>query len=151
MSDDFHQSSCINAKLFQTDVFQSSAQKERERERGRERREKEMASQCPSRIVLKVSPPSTCSSSLSFPPDNRLYQTVQDAIDAVPLRNSIRTTILIPPGIYQQPIYIPKTKNFITFSGSCPETTVLTWNNTAARIEHHMVRSFNLLVTFSLL
>ena len=41
MSDDFHQSSCINAKLFRTAVFQSSAQKERERERERAKRERD--------------------------------------------------------------------------------------------------------------
>lgn len=68
------------------------------------------------------------------------YGTVQDAIDAVPLGNTIRTTIMIPPGVYCQPIYIPKTKNFITLAGSIPEVTILTWNNTATNIRHHQVR-----------
>lgn len=68
------------------------------------------------------------------------YGTVQDAIDAVPLGNTIRTTIVIPPGVYSQPIYIPKTKNFITLAGSVPELTVLTWDNTATNIRHHQVR-----------
>jgi pectinesterase len=32
---------------------------------------------------------------------------------------------------------VPKTKNFITLAGLRPEITVLTWNNTATKIEHH--------------
>lgn len=69
------------------------------------------------------------------------YRTVQEAIDAVPLRNTRRTIIRISPGIYRQPLYVAKTKNFITFVGLCPEDTVLTWNNTANKIDHHQVGS----------
>ncbi|PNX88975.1 pectinesterase 31-like protein [Trifolium pratense] len=65
------------------------------------------------------------------------YRTVQEAIDAVPLGNTHRTVIRISPGIYRQPLYVAKTKNFITFAGLCPEDTVLTWNNTANKIDHH--------------
>ncbi|XP_051115491.1 pectinesterase 31 [Andrographis paniculata] len=65
------------------------------------------------------------------------YRTVQEAIDAVPLGNTRRTVIRISPGVYQQPLYVPKTKNLITFAGIMPEVTVLTWNNTATTIEHH--------------
>ncbi|XP_058747390.1 pectinesterase 31-like [Vicia villosa] len=65
------------------------------------------------------------------------YRTVQEAIDAVPLRNTCRTVIRISPGIYRQPLYVPKTKNFITFVGLFPGDIVLTWNNTANKIDHH--------------
>lgn len=65
------------------------------------------------------------------------YQSVQDAIDAIPLCNKCRTIIRVSPGIYKQPIYVPKTKNLITLAGLSPEITVLTWNNTATKIEHH--------------
>ncbi|KAF7803018.1 pectinesterase 31 [Senna tora] len=65
------------------------------------------------------------------------YRTVQEAIDAIPLGNNRRTVIRVSPGIYKQPVYIPKTKNYITLAGLSPEDTVLTWNNTATRIEHH--------------
>ncbi|KAK2365895.1 putative pectinesterase [Trifolium repens] len=65
------------------------------------------------------------------------YRTVQEAIDAVPLGNTRRTVIRISPGIYRQPLYVAKTKNFITFVGLSPEDTVLTWNNTANKIDHH--------------
>ncbi|KAL6224148.1 hypothetical protein ACLB2K_003004 [Fragaria x ananassa] len=62
------------------------------------------------------------------------YRTVQEAIDAVPLRNNSRIVIRILPGIYNQPVYVPKTKNLITLTAWLPEETVLTWNNTATRI-----------------
>ncbi|CAL5191175.1 unnamed protein product [Lathyrus oleraceus] len=65
------------------------------------------------------------------------FQTVQEAIDAVPLGNSRRTVIRVSPGIYRQPVYVPKTKNFITLAGLCREDTVITWNNTATKIDHH--------------
>lgn len=65
------------------------------------------------------------------------YRTVQDAIDSVPLCNTCRTVIRISPGVYRQPVYVPKTKNLITLAGSRPEDTVLTWQNTAMKIDHH--------------
>ncbi|KAH9603905.1 hypothetical protein KSS87_017989 [Heliosperma pusillum] len=65
------------------------------------------------------------------------FCSVQDAIDVIPLANTRRTIIRLSPGVYKQPIYVPKTKNFITFAGLSPEDTVITWNNTATRIEHH--------------
>ncbi|KAH0853499.1 LOW QUALITY PROTEIN: hypothetical protein HID58_093111 [Brassica napus] len=65
------------------------------------------------------------------------YLSVQDAVDSVPLGNTCRTVIRLSPGIYRQPVYVPKRKNFITFAGISPEITVITWNNTASKIEHH--------------
>ncbi|KAJ4767558.1 Pectinesterase [Rhynchospora pubera] len=65
------------------------------------------------------------------------YTKVQDAIDSVPLGNRVRTIILVSPGVYREPVYIPKTKNFITFCGLRPETTIISWDNTASRINHH--------------
>jgi len=70
------------------------------------------------------------------------YCTVQDAVDAVPLGNTRRTLIRLSPGVYRQPVYVPKTKNFITFAGLSPEDTVLSWANTANKIEHHLVLLF---------
>lgn len=76
------------------------------------------------------------------------FLTVQEAIDAVPLGNIRRTVIRVSPGIYPQPVYIPKTKNFITLAALSPEETVLTWNNTAAGINHHQVRTSSSLRLF---
>lgn len=67
------------------------------------------------------------------------YRTVQEAIDAVPLGNTCRTLIRISPGVYRQPVYVPKTKNLITIAGFAPEVTVLSWDNTATKIQHHQV------------
>lgn len=67
------------------------------------------------------------------------YLSVQDAVDSVPLGNTCRTVIRLSPGVYRQPVYVPKRKNFITFAGTSPEITVITWNNTASKIEHHQV------------
>lgn len=65
------------------------------------------------------------------------YRTVQEAIDDVPLGNNCRTVIRVSPGIYKQPIYVAKTKNFITLAGLSREITVITWDNTANKIDHH--------------
>lgn len=69
------------------------------------------------------------------------YDDVQAAIDAVALHNKQRVVIEIMPGVYKQPLYVPKTKNFITFRGFRREDTILTWDNTAARIDHHQAES----------
>lgn len=65
------------------------------------------------------------------------YRTVQEAIDAVPLCNTQRVVIRIGWGVYSQPIYVPKTKNLITLSGTNQERTTLSWDNTATNIQHH--------------
>ncbi|CAN6479277.1 unnamed protein product [Victoria cruziana] len=65
------------------------------------------------------------------------FRTVQEAIDAVPLQNRVRRIIEVCPGVYKEPVYVPKTKNFITLRGFCPEETIITWGNTSTRINHH--------------
>ena len=42
------------------------------------------------------------------------FRTVQAAIDSIPLGNTKRTIIRIAPGMYRQPVYVPKTKNYIS-------------------------------------
>lgn len=78
------------------------------------------------------------------------YRTVQEAIDAIPLCNTCRTVVRVSPGIYRQPVYVPKTKNLITLAGLRPEDTLLTYNNTASKIDHHQVRPFSLLPGWAL-
>ena len=67
------------------------------------------------------------------------FKKIQDAIDSIPINNKQRITIHVGPGIYKQPIYVPKTKNRITLLGDNAETTVITWSNTATAIQHHLV------------
>lgn len=65
------------------------------------------------------------------------FLTVQQAIDAVPFSNTRRVVIRLKPGVYKQPVYVPKTKNLVTLAGLSPENTVITWDNTATKINHH--------------
>ncbi|XP_038972005.1 pectinesterase 31-like, partial [Phoenix dactylifera] len=65
------------------------------------------------------------------------FRTVQEAIGAVPQSNRVRTVIQVAPGFYREAVYVPKTKNLITLAASQPETTILSWDNTATRINHH--------------
>lgn len=69
------------------------------------------------------------------------YKTVQDAVDAVPANNKQRVLIHVAAGTYKQPIYVPKNKKMISLLGDHPETTILTWANTATNIQHHQVAS----------
>jgi pectinesterase len=72
--------------------------------------------------------------------DGDTFPTVQAAVDAVPLANRVRVVIRLSPGVYKEPVYVAKTKNFITLAGEAPETTVISWDNTATRIKHSQVR-----------
>lgn len=42
------------------------------------------------------------------------FCSVQAAIDALPLPNRQRVVISVAPGLYRQPVYVPKQKNCIT-------------------------------------
>ena len=96
-----------------------------------------MAQQQKQRRVLVVAPPGSargCGDGEPFP-------TVQAAVDAVPLGNGVRTVIHLAPGVYREPVYVPKTKNFVTLAGASAEATVISWDNTATRIKHAQVRA----------
>ncbi|KAE8699681.1 Pectinesterase 31 [Hibiscus syriacus] len=69
------------------------------------------------------------------------HKTVQDAVDAVASNGTTRTIIRISPGTYRQPVFIPKDKNLITIVGVRAEDTILTWDNTATKNEHHLDES----------
>ncbi|CAN4093875.1 unnamed protein product [Withania somnifera] len=45
------------------------------------------------------------------------YKRIQDAIDAVPSKNSQRVFILVKPGVYREKVVVPVDKPFITISG----------------------------------
>jgi pectinesterase len=85
------------------------------------------------RRVLHVAPPGKG--------DGEAFPTVQAAVDAVPLGNRARVVIRLAPGVYREPVYVAKTKNFITIAGAAPEATVISWDNTATRIKHSQVLS----------
>jgi pectinesterase len=58
------------------------------------------------------------------------YATIQAAIDAVPINNTVRHVIDIQPGTYTARVNVPANKPFITLSGHDPFTTKLTFNET---------------------
>lgn len=89
----------------------------------------------PQRRVLRVAPPGSAGGC----GDGEAFPTVQAAVDAVPLGNRERTVIRLAPGVYREPVYVPKTKNFITLAGASAEATVISWDNTATRIKHAQV------------
>lgn len=62
----------------------------------------------------------------------RGYRTVQEAIDAVPVRNKARWVIEIAGGRYMERITIPRNKPFIRLVGEDAERTVLTYNLSTA-------------------
>ncbi|ONI32632.1 hypothetical protein PRUPE_1G377600 [Prunus persica] len=56
------------------------------------------------------------------------YTKIQDAIDAVPSNNAVPVSIWVRPGVYQEKVYVPADKPFITMSGTNAEQTIVTWN-----------------------
>ncbi|XP_006661765.2 pectinesterase 31 [Oryza brachyantha] len=93
-----------------------------------------MAQQQPRR-VLRVAPPGR-GGARAEAEGEAVFPTVQAAVDAVPLGNAVRTVIRLAPGVYREPVYVAKTRNLVTLAGTSPESTVITWDNTATRIKH---------------
>jgi len=63
------------------------------------------------------------------------YKTVQDAVNAVPDLSGAVTEIYIKPGIYKERITIPATKINLTLIGENANTTVLTWDDYASKLD----------------
>ena len=78
--------------------------------------------------VLSQAPPTPPISLTVDQSGNGDYTKIQDAIDAVPSNNAARVSILVRPGVYQEKIYVPVDKPFITMSGTNAEQTIVTWN-----------------------
>jgi pectinesterase len=56
------------------------------------------------------------------------FTSVQAAVDSAPVKSKERTIILIKPGTYKERITVTKDKTFITFRGTDPNTTILTYD-----------------------
>ena len=61
------------------------------------------------------------------------FTTVQQAIDAVENNSSIKTKILIKPGVYKEKIIIPETKGPIVLEGENPQNTIITYDDFASK------------------
>ncbi|KAI3856238.1 hypothetical protein MKW92_001402 [Papaver armeniacum] len=64
-------------------------------------------------------------------------ETLQGAIDMVPVDNTRRVKIFIRPGIYREKVLIPENKPYISLIGIEPNTTVITWNAKASDKDEH--------------
>ncbi|KAA2222847.1 pectinesterase family protein [Chryseobacterium sediminis] len=61
------------------------------------------------------------------------FTTIQQAIDAIENDSSIRTKILIKPGVYKEKITIPETKGPIVLEGENPQNTIITYDDFASK------------------
>ncbi|QJD94598.1 pectin esterase [Mucilaginibacter robiniae] len=57
------------------------------------------------------------------------YTTVQAAFDAVPAHNTKPVEIYVKKGIYQERLFLPEGKSYITLTGEDKDRTILTYNN----------------------
>jgi pectinesterase len=62
------------------------------------------------------------------------FKTVQDALNAVPLKNKKPVIIFIRNGIYKEKLLLDSTKNFVTLVGEDKFKTILTYNDHTGKI-----------------
>lgn len=65
------------------------------------------------------------------------YTTVQSAIDAAPTGLKQQYVILIKKGVYKELIDIAKGKDYITLIGEDAQTTILTFDNSARKLDQN--------------
>lgn len=71
------------------------------------------------------------------------FKTVQEAIAAVPEKNSSPILIHVKPGTYAGPFIVPKSKPHITLLGDDTSTTILTWDRNMHDAKPPGANSFN--------
>ena len=62
------------------------------------------------------------------------YRTVQEAFNAVPLKNKKPITILIKNGIYKEKLYLEQTKDYVTLTGEDKFKTILTFDDHTGKV-----------------
>jgi pectinesterase len=62
------------------------------------------------------------------------YKTVQEAINAVPLKNKMAVTIFIKNGIYKEKIFLDSSKNFLHIIGEDKFRTIITWDDHTGKV-----------------
>ena len=63
------------------------------------------------------------------------YETVQEAVNAVPDNRNIKTEIFIKHGVYKERIIVRESKTNLSLIGEIQSTTVLTFDNYASRLD----------------
>ncbi|CBI39708.3 hypothetical protein AAG906_010270 [Vitis piasezkii] len=68
--------------------------------------------------------------------------TIQGAVDMVPVQNKQRVKIQIRPGIYREKVYVPASKPYISFIGSQirSDDVVITWHDKASDLDSNGFR-----------
>ncbi|XP_002968924.2 probable pectinesterase 53 [Selaginella moellendorffii] len=62
------------------------------------------------------------------------HASVQEAIDAVPVNNTVPITIFVSPGVYQEKVKIVESKPYITLQGSGADLTTIVWDDYAGKL-----------------
>jgi pectinesterase len=62
------------------------------------------------------------------------YETVQQALNAVPLHNKMPITIFIKNGIYKEKLHLYSTKDFVTLIGENKFKTILTYDDHTGKV-----------------
>jgi pectinesterase len=62
------------------------------------------------------------------------YKTVQNALDAVPLKNGKPLTIFIKNGIYREKLFLDSSKHFVTLIGEDKFNTILTYKDHTGKL-----------------
>ncbi|KAF7804952.1 putative pectinesterase 53 [Senna tora] len=60
------------------------------------------------------------------------FNTITQALDTIPPRNTRRVVVSIGPGVYREKIVIPRNKAFITLEGDARDPPTITGNDTAS-------------------
>ncbi|CAN0919048.1 Probable pectinesterase 53 [Linum grandiflorum] len=70
----------------------------------------------------------------SRPSRSRVFPTLRQAIDSIPVVNDCRVVISIGKGTYREKVEIPATMAYITLKGAGTGKTIIEWDDTADRI-----------------
>jgi len=62
------------------------------------------------------------------------YKTVQEALNAVPLKNKKPFNIIIKNGIYKEKLFLDSTKSFVTLTGEDKFNTILTYDDHTGKV-----------------
>jgi pectinesterase len=66
--------------------------------------------------------------------DSGNYQTVQEALNAIPLNNKKPVTIFIRNGIYKEKLHLDSSKNLVTIVGEDKFNTILTYDDHTGKV-----------------
>jgi pectin methylesterase-like acyl-CoA thioesterase len=60
------------------------------------------------------------------------FTSIQQAVDSVPVNNTVRVIMQINAGTYREKVLVPASKPYITFHGAGRDVTVVEWHDRAS-------------------